>query len=192
MPTTGADGPPPPAFVPLAAGRLCLRLFTPGDARLVQHFLGDEDLAKQTINIPYPFVSGMAGTWVLTTLDDVGTGSGYTLAVERLEDRTLLGAVGLIIETGSTPYSGHRAELGYWIARSYWGNGYATEAVIRMIRFGREELGLTEICACVFTGNRASERVLQKTGFYETVTREEDHPARGGLRSITYFELGRT
>lgn len=184
MPTIGAE---PPAFVPLASARLYLRPFSFDDAGSVQHFLGNEDLAKQTVNLPYPFAPGVAETWIRTTLDDLRQGAGTTLAVERREDGALLGAVGLILDEARD----RRAELGYWIARTYWGNGFATEAVNCMIRYGRNELGLTEFSACTFIENQASMGVLLKTGFKEISTREEDCPARGGMRSITYFELRR-
>ncbi|NQV21635.1 MAG: GNAT family N-acetyltransferase [Rhodospirillales bacterium] len=185
MPTTGVNDPSRPAFSPLATKRLRLRPFALDDAPSVQHFLGNEDLAKQTVNLPYPFEAGAAETWLRSTLDDLQNGGGYTLAMERREDKALMGAVGLLVD----PVVGTRAELGYWIARTYWGIGLATEAVERMIGFGRIELGIKEIWACAFSENTASIRVLEKTGFQQNFSRDEQCPGRGGQRSITYFGL---
>lgn len=52
------------------------------------------------------------------------------------------------------------AELTYWIGRSYWGNGFATEAVQRVIQFGFEILKLQRIWATAMTKNHASIRVM--------------------------------
>lgn len=57
------------------------------------------------------------------------------------------------------------AELGYWLAQPFWGQGIATEAVARMVRIGFEECGLHRISADVYAPNIASQRVLEKNGF---------------------------
>lgn len=49
-----------------------------------------------------------------------------------------------------------RAELSY----AYWGNGYATEAVSKVISYGFKELELTRIGAIVFIENKASNKLL--------------------------------
>lgn len=55
-------------------------------------------------------------------------------------------------------------ELGYWIGKNYWGKGFATEAVNRMIQFGFIELGLNRIWASAISRNRSSIKVLEKSG----------------------------
>ncbi|MGC9541124.1 GNAT family N-acetyltransferase [Streptomyces sp. UG1] len=56
-------------------------------------------------------------------------------------------------------------KLGYAIAASEWGKGYATDAARTMIRFGFGELGLHRISAAIGPENRASIRVVEKLGF---------------------------
>jgi len=188
MPTIGADIPSPGNAVvlaPLLTQRLRLRPLTIDDVTSVQHFLGNEELAKQTVNLPHPFGDKEALDWIQSAFDDLASGSGYTLAIERRPDGVLLGAAGLLV----APKVPTRAELGYWIARTYWGDGIATEAVNALIDFGREKAGLSEIWACAFSENTGSRRVLEKAGFQEDFTRTEDCPARGGPRSITYYGL---
>jgi RimJ/RimL family protein N-acetyltransferase len=70
----------------------------------------------------------------------------------------LVGACGL----GRRP-SGS-VELGYWIARSRWGNGFATEACVALIDIARA-LGLQQLEGSHFVDNPASGRVLKKLGF---------------------------
>lgn len=55
-------------------------------------------------------------------------------------------------------------EIGYVLNSDYWGMGYATEAVMRVMAFGFETLGLHRIYARILEGNTASDRVAQKCG----------------------------
>lgn len=58
-----------------------------------------------------------------------------------------------------------RAEIAYALLPEHWGNGYATEAVLKVISYGFNELELTRIGAVVFTENKASNVLLTKLGF---------------------------
>lgn len=62
-------------------------------------------------------------------------------------------------------------EVGYFLKRSAWGKGYATEACRRIVRFAFEESPLTEIVATFEDGNTASRNVLEKVGFVKHGTR---------------------
>ena len=58
-----------------------------------------------------------------------------------------------------------KAEVGYWIGKRYWNNGYATEALLAVVDFGFNSLELHRIYATTDITNVASQRVLQKSGF---------------------------
>ena len=57
-----------------------------------------------------------------------------------------------------------QVELGYALARPFWGRGLTTEAARAALRFGFEEIGLEEIVAVYVPGNAASQRVMIKLG----------------------------
>jgi RimJ/RimL family protein N-acetyltransferase len=59
---------------------------------------------------------------------------------------------------------GHRAELGYVLARSAWGQGYMTEAVQTVVHAAFDELPLSRVSAVCDVDNLASARVLDKAG----------------------------
>jgi len=59
-------------------------------------------------------------------------------------------------------------EVGYHLARAFWGRGYATEAARACVRFGFEQLNLERIVAVVQPANVASRRVLEKCGLTYT------------------------
>lgn len=58
-----------------------------------------------------------------------------------------------------------KAELGYVIARKYWGNGLATKAISFAIQAGFQDLDVERIEACVDPTNIGSQRVLEKNEF---------------------------
>ena len=62
-------------------------------------------------------------------------------------------------------YGGPEIELGYILARAYWGRGLATEAARACLRYGFEKLHLQKIVSTTDPEHTASQRVLEKIGF---------------------------
>lgn len=60
---------------------------------------------------------------------------------------------------------GNEVEIGYSIGKEHTGQGLATEAALRMMQYGREELGIRRFVAYTNQLNLASNRVLGKCGF---------------------------
>ncbi len=76
-------------------------------------------------------------------------------------------------------------ELGYALARRYWGRGLASEAARAATRFGFETAGLQRIMAVLLPENKASRRVLEKAGFvYEGNARYYD-------LDVAYYAISR-
>ena len=136
-----------------------LRPFRTADAEQVQRLAGDRAVADTTLNIPHPYEDGMAEKWISNHRDWFERGEQAVFAITLRSDGTLIGAVGLRIERED-----QRAELGYWIGRPYWGQGYCTEAARAVLGFGFQQLGLNRIYARHFIRNPASGRVMQKLG----------------------------
>ncbi len=57
------------------------------------------------------------------------------------------------------------AELGYWLAEPFWGNGIMTKAVKQMIDYGFKSFDIERIYARPFEGNLGSMKVLERAGF---------------------------
>lgn len=84
-------------------------------------------------------------------------------------------SVQLLIVAESTPvgtiglqpidWPSSRAELGYWIAPDHRRNGYASDAVERVVTYAFDQLGLHRIAARVFAFNEPSRRLLESVGF---------------------------
>lgn len=86
---------------------------------------------------------------------------GIRWGIELKETKEIIGTIGF--HTWSTKHK--RAEIGYELQPAYWRNGYATEAVTKILSYGFNELGLTRVGAVVFIENDASNRLLTKLGF---------------------------
>ncbi len=72
-----------------------------------------------------------------------------------------------------------RFELGYWLGRPYWSQGFATEVARELLAFSFRNLRLDEVEAGWFHDNPASGRVLEKVGFRPDGTGQRDCAARG-------------
>lgn len=90
--------------------------------------------------------------------------TGYCyFATERLNDKAFLGFIGLMhqdYEADFTPC----VDIGWRLARQYWGNGYATEGAKACLKFAFNELSLTEIYSVASKSNTPSIRVMEKIG----------------------------
>ncbi len=81
------------------------------------------------------------------------------LLIERRSDGVALGICGLLKREGLDD-----PDLGFALLPTHWGQGYAVEAAARVLRFGRETLGLARVVAITTERNLSSARVLEKIG----------------------------
>lgn len=148
----------PSGFPILETPRLILRQFVLADASRVRELAGDRAIAATTMNIPHPYPDGAAEEWIATLPELFDGGKSVHFAVTLRSTGELVGGCGLLINELHK-----RAELGYWIGKEYWGNGYATEAAIAVIDYAFSR-GMNRVFAEHYHTNPASGRVLQKAG----------------------------
>lgn len=143
----------------LGTERLLLRNFLLSDAQAVSTLAGDQEVARNTLNIPHPYDPEHAEEWITSHRGQFERREAVTYAITRKPDGVLIGAVGLILDLANDS-----GELGYWIGREYWGRGYATEAAHAVVEWAFRSLQLNRIHASHFPRNPASGRVLEKLG----------------------------
>lgn len=81
-------------------------------------------------------------------------------------------------------------ELGYCMSRTYWGNGYMSEAVAAMIAYLFNVVGLNRIAACHDPDNVASGRVMQKCGMtFEGIQRQANYCVRRGFYDLAFYAI---
>lgn len=137
-----------------------LRSFKKTDYKMLAKKINYKDIYRYTLNIPYPYKTSDAIKWVNRIVNQYKKKSptNFHLAIEI--DSEVTGCVSLKkIEYG------HKAELGYWLAKQYWHKGIMSEAVAQIISLGFKKFKLKKIFACVIVGNTASLKVLAKNGF---------------------------
>jgi RimJ/RimL family protein N-acetyltransferase len=130
---------------------------------LLQH-LNDPDIYDRTLRIPFPYTDAAADEWLaLVARITQQQGRPVHWAIRR-DDDALIGGCGF---DGFRAGKSHRAEVGYWLAKPFWGRGTMTAVVQRACQHAFEEFGLVKITAHVFSHNPASARVLEKCGFQQ-------------------------
>jgi RimJ/RimL family protein N-acetyltransferase len=95
-------------------------------------------------------------------------------AAELIESGQFIGFVGLSVPRRVLPFS-PCVEIGWRLARPYWGQGLASEAAGRALHIGFESLGLTEIVSFTALGNRRSRAVMERIGM-RNADQDFEHP----------------
>lgn len=157
--------------------RLRLIPFEASDAPVIERLLNDKEIASNTRSVDYPYPAGQAAIWIEIHSSKMEQGKSFVFGIRLKETDALIGGIGLEVN-----HDDHRAEIGYWMGREFWNRGFATEAVLAMLEFGFETVGLHRIFAHCLTRNPASTRVLEKAGL------EREGILRGHARKWGVFE----
>lgn len=99
-------------------------------------------------------------------------------AVSLLENGKFIGFIGMNDVDQST-FPAHFApavEVGWRLAYSYWGKGYATEGALACLKYGFEILNLEEIVAFTAVQNMRSRAVMERIGMHRDPKDDFDHP----------------
>jgi RimJ/RimL family protein N-acetyltransferase len=155
--------------------RLTYREIAYSDAARITHLAGDWDVARMTARIPYPYTLTQAHQWI----GSIG-GDEFVRAIEL--NGELIGAVGYVRGNNGS------AEIGYWIGKPWWGNGYAFEAAEALVNHCFENEGFERLTCCHFTDNFASQRIIKKLGFRLVGPHAAWCEARGGETPILQYE----
>lgn len=152
----------------LTTKRLILRPWEESDAESLYTYAKDPSIG--------PIAGWPVHTDVKNSLEIIRNvlNTPETYAICLKEDNEAIGSMGLHLN-GSTDLTDRddECELGYWIGKPFWGNGYVPEAAQEIIRHGFEELGMTAIWCGYYDGNIKSKRVQEKCGFIYQFTSEE-------------------
>ena len=138
--------------------RLLLRPGWKEDAPALVQALGDFAVAGKLTRVPWPYRIEDAETFLAA---DHGPLPNFLIFARTHGAPRLVGGIGLAaIDSG--------IEFGYWIARPYWGLGFATEAGRAVVELADTGLRLPRLVSGHFADNPASGRVLRKLGFEPT------------------------
>lgn len=110
-------------------------------------------------------------------------------AVEVRATGEFIGFAGLDPVDEEMPFTG--VEIGWRLARSAWGHGYATEAALAVLAFGFDTLALPEILAMTATANVRSQAVMRRIGMTHDPADDFDDPTvpDGPLRRTVLYRI---
>ena len=98
-------------------------------------------------------------------------------AVEELATGAFIGTVGLGYALFDAPFT-PAIEIGWRLARPFWGRGYAVEAAFAATSYGFNTLELKEIVAFTAVGNAGSRNVMERVGMSYCDGADFDAPGR--------------
>lgn len=162
--------------------RLLLRPGWMEDAPALAQTIADEGIVRNLMRAPWPYSKADAEAFLARERDPLLP--DFLIFSRTRGTPRLVGACA--ITTGNDDA---RPELGYWIARPYWGLGFATEAAHAVMRIARST-GLTNVTASHFLDNPASGNVLRKVGFRNTgIIASRFSPGRGEHAACAQYEM---
>ena len=157
----------------LQTDRLCLRRWLPSDRvpfaalnadpQVMEHFpapLSRQESDRLALRIEAHFDRHGFGLW----------------AVEILNVAPFAGFVGLSVP-GFDAHFTPSVEVGWRLARQFWGHGFATEGARAALTFGFQTMALDEIVSFTVPGNVRSRRVMERLGMVHDPADDFDHPA---------------
>jgi RimJ/RimL family protein N-acetyltransferase len=153
--------------------RLLLRMPERSDIPALVPLLGDWDVARTLGRVPHPYSENDAAEFFDRLGSRLGHQPDLTFGITLKSDGAYIGGCGVHLREND------EFELGYWIGKLHWGNGYATEAARAATRAAFESLSLQRLTAGWFEDNPASGRVLEKLGFVPDGEEMRDCCARG-------------
>ena len=164
--------------------RLLLRPGFPEDAPALAGAIGDETIVRNLASAPWPYRMRDAEAFLASPRDPI---LPSLLIFERGQGAPqLVGSCGL----GRRPSGA--VEMGYWIARPFWGRGYATEALKLAVDFAFGTLGLARLEDDIDPRNEPSCRLVERIGFIrEGLLRERWYVAGEVTDSAMYGLLAR-
>jgi RimJ/RimL family protein N-acetyltransferase len=150
----------------LESERLILRPYRPMDIEAMAVWLSDFDVARMLARVPHPYSEEDAEDFLAREPTNE-----QSFVIERKADGLFLGSIGF------NPDQDY--EFGYWLGKPFWGQGYATEALYRLVRHTFESMGAQSVHAGFFADNPASGNVLVKLGARHNGSKLRFSRARG-------------
>ncbi|WP_337957791.1 GNAT family N-acetyltransferase [Guptibacillus spartinae] len=167
----------------LKTDRLTLQPFQKEDASRIKDLANNKELAT-ILGLPHPYELEHAEEWIAIQPEQIHEGLEYPLTIVTKNDNQIIGTITLRIDKNN-----NKGELGYWIGRDFWGNGFATEAVNRMIEFGFNHLDLNKVWASAISRNKASTIVLEKAGLQKEGRLKENRLLHNKYEDVDVYGL---
>ncbi len=111
--------------------------------------------------------------------------NSYIFGIEKNDDNCFIGLIAMNL--GKENY--RNAEVWFKINKNFWQNGYATEALAKLLNFGFHDLKLHRIEAGCAVENMASSKVLEKVGMTREGMKRKNLPIRGEWKDSYFYGI---
>jgi [ribosomal protein S5]-alanine N-acetyltransferase len=171
----------------LTADRISLRRFARSDTAALFEMFSHPEVMRYWSR---PAMTAMieAEDLIQQILGDYETGASLPLAIERNSDCAFVGNCTLHHFHAAS----RRAEIGYSLARPYWGLGYMHEALQVLVTHAFERLDLNRLEADIDPRNLSSARSLGRLGFVKEGVLRERWIVNGEVSDTAYYGLLRS
>lgn len=161
-----------------------LRKWDENDVAYLQKYANNEKIAANLRNaFPHPYTMDDAKEYILCSIAQDGK-KQVTRAI-TVEGRAV-GSIGVFFQNDVSEKS---AELGYWLAEPFWGQGIMTGAISKICRYVFAKYDIERIFAEPFARNKGSRRVLEKAGFVLEGTMRNSVFKNGVLQDSCMYAL---
>ncbi|QDQ01963.1 GNAT family N-acetyltransferase [Lysinibacillus fusiformis] len=168
----------------LSTKRLLLRKMKKSDAHHLFKIWSDPDVTK-FMNISNFTHEGQAHE-MIDLLEELALNhQAIRFTIIELASNEIVGSCGF----NSFDFENARAEIGYDIAKAYWGNGYAPEGIMALINYAFTNLALNRIEAKVEPENVNSIKVLEKLNFTFEGTLRQYEKSNDVFQDINSYSL---
>jgi ribosomal-protein-alanine N-acetyltransferase len=137
--------------------RLLLRPATPADAPTIFARYAQDPIVTRYLTWRPHTELAQTEAFIQRCLRTWETGDAFPYAITFPDQGEAIGMVEIRMQ-------GHKAEIGYVLAREFWGYGYTTEATTAVVDWAARQPGMYRVWALCDTENAASARVLEKVG----------------------------
>lgn len=170
---------------PLETKRLVLRQFRDSDLESFLAYRNDPEVARyQSWNTPYPRERAVRFFHELKSTNPM-SGDWLQIAIELKASHDMIGDVAFSTKADDAL----QAVIGYSMARQYWGNGYAFEAVSRLMTLLFDDLHLHRVVAECDVRNVHSWKLLEKLGFRREAHLVENIFFKGSYGSEYHYAI---
>lgn len=163
--------------IELYSERLKLRLVELSDLVEIHHLHSLPETDEfNTLGIPESIseTEAIVDSWVSDNQQQEV--KNYTFAIEQSSTSQFIGLIAM--KLGSPKY--RRGEVWYKLHSDYWGKGFGTEALSRIVDFGFDQLKLHRIEAGCAVGNIGSIKILEKAGMMREGRKRQVLPLKSG------------
>ena len=135
-----------------------LRKWNEADLDTLVKYATNHNIAKWLTNgFPHPYTEEDGKAYLSTVTNDNPT---KVFAIEV--NGEAVGSIGIYPQSDIHEKN---AEMGYWLAEAYWGQGIMVKAIKEIVEYGFQTFDIVRIFARPFSTNLQSQRVLEKAGF---------------------------